>query len=104
MLNTEQSLDIADQEPDRSIFLVTFDVLFIMLLCFATLLSTMLMRGTVIVGADAAAGLEYSFDIASFFITAAALGFYLLYIVNKSEKELREMVKKVYDEANENLA
>lgn len=84
----------------RNFWLVAFDVLFIMLLCFATLLSTMLMRGAVIVGSGSAGGFEYSFDISTFLITACALGFYLAYIIKKSDAELSAMIENVYSEEN----
>ena len=101
MVKHEQAVIVETEESERNFWLVTFDVVFIMLLCFATLLSTMLMRGTVIVGSGSAGGLEYTFDSTSFLVTACALAFYLVYIINKSDNELREMIENVYD--NENL-
>jgi membrane protein implicated in regulation of membrane protease activity len=56
----------------------------------------MLMRGAVIVGSGSTGGLEYTFDITSFLITACALAFYLVYIIKKSDNELREMIDNVY--------
>lgn len=80
-------------------FQEVFDVVFIMLLCFTTLLTTMLTRGKVIVGSGSAGGLAYTFGISSFVIT---MGFFVLciaYIVKKSDKELRQMIAGAYDKA-----
>lgn len=100
MVNNEQEIVIDNDELDGNFLLVIFDVVFIMLLCFATLLSTMLMRGTVIVGSGSTAGLEYTFDITSFLITACTLGVYLVYIIKNSDKELYEIVNNIYDDEN----
>ena len=45
-------------------------VLFIMALCFLTLLSTMLLRGKVLVGEGEASNLDYSFGIGSCVLVA----------------------------------
>ncbi|ATW28551.1 hypothetical protein DCMF_23425 [Candidatus Formimonas warabiya] len=74
-----------------------FDVLFIMILCFATLLTTMLMQGGVLVGGSAS-GMRYHFSIASFLMVVAGLIIYLFYIIPHSDKELREMIKHLYGE------
>lgn len=80
-------------------FVLTFDVLFIMILCFATLLSTMLMRGTVIVGGDSSAGMRYSLGAISFTGTFIAMGAYLLYVLTHSKKELKNMIGDLYDDS-----
>ena len=55
-------------------FMEVFDVLFIMVLCFATLLSTMLMRGKVLVGSGGGGGMTYTFWAWTFLLTFLGLG------------------------------
>ncbi|HEY3423412.1 MAG TPA: hypothetical protein VGL27_01345 [Negativicutes bacterium] len=85
------------KQPKQNVFLMVFDVIFIMVLCFATLLSTMLMRGKVIVGSGSTGNFEYSFDVTSFIITIGFLAIYLAYIIVNSDKELRQMISNTYD-------
>ncbi len=73
-----------------------FDVLFILVLCFATLLTTMVLRGQVIVGSGGSEGFEYTFNPLLFIITFSALGLYLFYILPQSNKELRSMINRIY--------
>lgn len=80
----------------KSIIVSLFDIFFIMALCFATLLSSMLLNGAVIVG-DNAAGIEYEITLFSIIIVAGILFFYLFYLFRHTESELRRMIKKVYD-------
>lgn len=83
---------------ERSNFLVEiFDILFVMVLCFVTLLTTMLMRGKVIVGSGSGGGLTYSFNFASFAFTASFLAIYLFYIIRHSERELKSFYGTHYD-------
>jgi len=77
-------------------FTEVIDVIFIMALCFTTLLSTMLMRGKVLIGQGEAGGLNYAFDLLTFSITFGALAGYSLYIIQKSNRELGQMVVQVY--------
>lgn len=56
----------------KKIIILVFDVMFVMILCFATLLSTMLLQGGLLVGGDGAA-LDYSFNYATFTITIGGL-------------------------------
>lgn len=76
---------------------LVLDVLFIMILCFVTLFSTMLMRGSVIVGSESADAMKYSFGAISFLVTFAGLGVYLYYILPHSKKELKGMINELYD-------
>lgn len=85
------------KKKNNSIFMGVFDVLFIMILCFATLLTTMLMQGGVLVGGSAS-GMSYHFSIATFLIVVAGLVVYLTYIIPHSDKELRAMIKHLYGE------
>jgi hypothetical protein len=73
-----------------------FDVLFVMLLCFITLLTTMLMRGKVLVGSGSTEGLDYSFSWRTFGAVAAIFLVYVWYMLSHSERELKEMVRHVY--------
>jgi hypothetical protein len=83
---------------ERSTFLVeVFDILFIMILCFVTLLATMLMRGKVIVGSGSGGGLTYDFGLASFAFTSIFLAIYLFYIIRHSEAELKSFYAGHYD-------
>jgi len=85
-------------EKKNNIFMGIFDVMFIMILCFATLLTTMLMQGGVLVGADGTSGIHYTFGLFSFTLVAAGFGLYLRYIIPHSDKELQEMIIMHYGE------
>lgn len=87
-----------DEKKKRNTFWCIFDVLFIMILCFATLLTTMLMQGGVLVGADGTSGIHYTFGLLSFSLVVAGFGLYLYYIIPHSEKELQEMIIMHYGE------
>lgn len=82
-------------------FMNVFDVLFIMILCFATLLSTMLIQGGVLVGSSGTSGISYTFSFGSFALVVAGLVGYLLYIIPHSDKELRSMIKQIYTDKTE---
>ncbi|SHJ89999.1 hypothetical protein SAMN02745751_03670, partial [Dethiosulfatibacter aminovorans DSM 17477] len=58
---------------------VVFDTLFIMMLCFATLLTTMLVQGGVIVGGEG--GLSYIIKWPSFILTMGGVLLYTMYIL-----------------------
>jgi hypothetical protein len=74
-----------------------FDVLFIMLLCFATLLATMLGRGKVLVGEGAGEEMGYAFTLPAFLAVLLGLALYLLFVVLRSNRELRRMIGALYD-------
>ena len=81
---------------------LVIDTLFILVLCFATLLSTMVLRGAVIVGSGSGGeGMEYIIDPTTFVITFVAMGGYMWYMLAHSNKELGNMVEKVYSEGCE---
>lgn len=80
----------------NSKFMEVFDALFILVLCFATLLTTMLTRGAVIVGSGSSGGGLYDFNLISFGATMLGLGAYLLYIIPRSDKQLKKMVDELY--------
>lgn len=87
----------AKNKRGKALLIETFDVLFVMFLCFVTLLTTMLMRGKVIVGSGSGEGLAYTFNILSFAFTAGFLVIYLVYIIHHSEGELRGFYVSHYD-------
>jgi hypothetical protein len=67
-----------------------FDILFIMILCFATLLSAMLIKG------NSPLQMEYVLKPATFIITVGSIGTYIWYVSRESEKGLRIMIQKIY--------
>jgi hypothetical protein len=73
-----------------------FDVLFIMILCFATLLSAMLMRGKVLVGSGNGGGMVYDFSAGTFLLTFLCFGIYLAFVVARSDRELAESITLLY--------
>lgn len=79
------------------------DVLFIMALCFGTLLTTMLMRGTVLVGSGGAGGMDFTFNLPAFLGTLSGLLFYLGYLLTQSDRELRAVCKNTYGCEGRNL-
>lgn len=85
------------KKKNSSWFMEVFDVLFIMILCFATLLTTMVMQGAVLVGTSAS-GMNYTFSIGSFLMVVAGLVVYMGYIIPHSNKELRMMINHMFDE------
>jgi hypothetical protein len=74
-------------------FKTVFDILFIMLLCFATLLGTMLLQGGLLVGGE---GIDYTFGLGSFTVTFAAMAVYFVFILKTSKKELKTMIDRIY--------
>lgn len=84
-----------------STFSDLLNVLFLMLLCFATLLTTMLMRGKVLVGSGEGSGMTFNIDALSLFLTATALGGYLLYILIVSDRQLKDIIGLTYGRTSE---
>lgn len=82
---------------NSSLFMEVFDVLFVMILCFATLLTTMLMQGGVLVGGSTT-GIHYTFRLGTMLILIAGFIAYLLYVIPKSDSELRIMIRQIYGE------
>ncbi len=80
---------------NNNLFIAVLDILFIMILCFITLLSAMLMQGEVI------GGMKYSINITTFAITILGLGIYLCFILPQSDKGLKVMIQQLYGEAEE---
>jgi len=80
-----------------NLLIEVFDVLFIMLLCFGTLLTTMLMRGKVLVGSGSSGGIDYSFSWLTLLLTGMALTAYLVYVLAHSDRGLRDMIAQLYE-------
>lgn len=74
----------------NNIFLMAFDTLFIMILCFATLLSAMLIQGDVI------GGVKYCINWTTLTITLIGLGIYLAFILSQSNKGLKLIIIEMY--------
>lgn len=88
------------KKPVNSPLMEVFDVMFIMLLCFVILLSTMLMRGKVLVGSGSTGGMDYSFNLPIFLMLVLALAIYLVYVFFSSNKELKAMITNLYSEVH----
>ena len=88
------------KEPVNSPLMEVFDVMFIMLLCFVILLTTMLMRGKVLVGSGSTGGMDYSFNLPIFLMLILALAIYLVYVFSSSNKELKAMINNLYSEVH----
>lgn len=85
------------KKPKKKIIVEAFDVLFILLLCFVTLFSTMIGRGKVLVGSGSSKGIDYSINWALLAATALILILYFIYVLTHSDKELRVMLSKLYE-------
>lgn len=87
--------DIMHQR-ESSGFMKYFDILFILILCYISLLLPILLRGTVLVGSGEASGMNYDLNpplLAAVILTTAG---YLVYILRNSDKELRKVYNLVY--------
>ncbi len=74
----------------KAIMVEAIDTIFIMGLCFATLLLAMLMQGNVI------AGIVYKIKEPSFAITISALVIYLTFVIAGSNKGLKKIIDQIY--------
>lgn len=92
------------KKHENSLWMEVFDVMFIMVLCFVILLTTMLMRGKVLVGSGATGGIDYSFNLPIFMLIVVALGTYMFYVISRSDKELKAMIKYRYDEVRKKVS
>ena len=67
-----------------------FDTLFIMILCFGTLLTAMLMK-------EKSTGvMDYTINIKTFALTIGGLVLYMSFIIIQSEKSLKSMINCIY--------
>lgn len=67
------------------------DSLFIMILCFATLLTAMLLTTGI------KEGMDYTIKPISFAVIIISLVIYLAFVLHNSEKELKTMIHILYD-------
>jgi hypothetical protein len=80
----------AEKNKKSNLFLEIFDALFIMIICFATLLTAMLMKGST-------AGTSfYIVHITTLTVTVLGLAVYLFFVLRRSDKELKNIVSEIY--------
>lgn len=79
---------------NQSFVMTVFDTLFIMILCFATLLSSMIMKG------DLVGLVDYSINWQTFSLTLLLLVVYIVFVVIQSEKGLRDVISSIYGDKN----
>lgn len=87
--------DIAHQRESSGI-MKYFDIVFILILCYISLLLPIILRGTVLVGSGEASGMNYDLNpplLAAVIITAVG---YLVFMLRNSDKEMRKVYNKVY--------
>lgn len=78
-------------------FTQIIDVFFIMILCFMTLLSTMLMQGKVLVGSGSSgSSFVYSIHLLTFVPMFLILLVYLVFVCVKSDNVLKDMITALY--------
>ncbi len=78
-----------------------FDVLFILVLCYLSLLMPILLRGKVLVGGGGGGGMQYTFTWFSLILCVLAAGGFGYFLLTHSEKELKVLVEKVYGKKGE---
>ena len=78
------------KKKKTSPWLVLFDTLFVMLLCFATLLSAMVFKG------ETNAGIHYLLDLPTVGLTFGALVIYFVYLLPRSDKGLKLTIREIY--------
>lgn len=87
--------DIMHQRESAG-FMKFFDIVFILILCYISLLLPILLRGTVLVGSGQASGMHYTLNpplLAAVLITTIG---YLVYMLRNSDKEMRKVYNIVY--------
>ncbi len=77
----------------KNILLEIMDAMFIMILCFGTLLTAMLMKGGAI-------SLSYTIHPNTFLAVALALTVCLAFILMHSEKGLKKVIESLYSTMN----
>lgn len=93
--------DIAHQRESFG-FMMWFDILFIMGLCYISLLLPILLRGTVLVGSGQGSGMDYSLNPPLLIAVLITTCGFLYYAVIGGNKKMREMYNLVYGEKEEN--
>ena len=82
-------------------FVMLFDVLFILILCYICLLLPILLRGKVLVGSGGGGGMIYSFTWGSLLLCLGAGVVFGYFLLTHSEKELRTLINNVYGKKGE---
>jgi len=88
-----QAMPPQPAQASHSPFVKVFDIVFIMVLCFVTLLATMLLRGQTV--NDKAI---YAVGIPSALLTVVGFTVYFIYILRHSHRELKNMIDEMYSE------
>lgn len=84
------------QTGEKWDFVKIFDVLFILILCYLSLLTPMLLRGKVLVGGGGGGGMQYTFTWGSLLLCVLAAGVFGYFLITHSEKELKSLINNVY--------
>jgi len=86
-----KKMELIDKKKGKkNLWIELMDSMFIMVLCFATLLTAMLMSG------KSSGELNYAIDFKTLGIVVTSLLVYLIYILYQSDKELKSMIKSLY--------
>jgi len=88
-------------QRESSGLMMWFDILFIMGLCYISLLLPILLRGTVLVGAEGS-GMDYTLVPQLLIAVLITTCGFLYYVVIGGNKKMRQMYNMVYDEKGEN--
>ncbi|SCZ81011.1 hypothetical protein [Acidaminobacter hydrogenoformans] len=84
-------MELTEKQKEKKNFWVELmDSMFIMVLCFATLLTAMLMSGK----SDGA--LSYGVDFKTLGLVCVSLVIYLAYVLYQSDRELKSMIQNLY--------
>lgn len=83
------------KEVKRNLIFEMLDALFILFLCFATLLTAMLVKG------GSAVVMSYSINYVTALVTVVGLWIYFSYVLKHSELELKSMIRVFYREKSE---
>lgn len=78
------------KKKETNPWLVLFDTLFVMLLCFAILLSTMIFKD------KSNTGINYLLDLPTIGLTFGALVIYFAYLLPRSDKGLKLTIRDLY--------
>lgn len=82
-------------------FVKIFDVLFILILCYLSLLTPILMRGKVLVGGGEGGGMLYTFTWPSLILCLVVACIFGYFLLTHSEKELKLLINNVYRKKGE---
>lgn len=80
------------KESKARMIMEVFDTMVIMILCFGTLFSAMILKGSAI------EEVKYCIDFCTFSITILLLLVYLSYVLFQSNKGLREIINLLYSD------